>query len=341
MLPYFEYTEFDLSFYEKYLRSRIPSKIFDVHVHMNLPEHIEKVPAERWFSDWALECGRLLPCDDAYACAREIFPETEYSIAGFPWPIKEADIEGNNRYLAEMRKKGKCSPFMTVKPGWDQESIDKALTKGGFVGFKPYPDMVSGLKGADISIFSFLPHEQWEILNRHKKAVMLHLPRKGRFSDNDNVRELLEIRQKYPDITIIIAHFGRSFCPYYLKNGLSKMKGAEGFYFDTSAVLNPEVYDIAFSEISTDRILFGSDMPIPFFHGRRTWTEKDYKNLCREKYSWNKDGHEPPEIEKKYTLFIYEQMKSMLDAVERNGLNDNQKLGIFFKNAKKALKLRG
>lgn len=293
MLPYYEYTEFDVNFYKMFLRSRIPSKIFDVHVHINLPEHIEKVPAERWLSDWALECGRLLPCDDAYACARELFPETEYSIAGFPWPIREADIEGNNNYLAEMRKKGKCSPFMTVNPGWDPESIEETLIKDGFAGFKPYPDMVTGVKGADVSIFSFLPHEQWEILNRHKKAVMLHLPRKGRFSDDDNVRELLEIRLKYPDVIIIIAHFGRSFCPHYLKEGLRKMKGAEGFFFDTSAVLNPEVYDIAFSEISTDKILYGSDMPIPFFHGRSTWTDRDYRISAEKNIHGTKTAMSP------------------------------------------------
>jgi hypothetical protein len=28
--------------------------------------------------------------------------------------------------------------------------------------------------------------------------------------------------KRYPDVTVIIAHFGRSFCPYYLKEGLIK-----------------------------------------------------------------------------------------------------------------------
>ncbi len=73
--PYFEKTSLDVRFYEEHLWPRLPPRIFDVHVHLNLPEHVAMVPEERWRSDWALESGHLLPVEDAYACARELFPE--------------------------------------------------------------------------------------------------------------------------------------------------------------------------------------------------------------------------------------------------------------------------
>ena len=339
MQGFFDYTEIDKVFYEKNIGPRLPAEVCDVHVHMNLPEHADMIPEERFLKDWALQCGHILTVDDAYSIAEEIFPGITYRIVGFPWPILEADLEGNNTYLVAMKKAGKCDPFMVVRPEWEPEKVEKDLIENGFVGFKPYPDMVTGEKGADVSIFTFFPHEQWEILNRNKLAVMLHLPRKGRFADDDNVRELDEVRQKYPEVTIIIAHFGRSFCPYYLKEGLRKLNGAEGFYFDTAAVLNPGVYDVAFNEISADKILFGSDMPIPLMHGRRTWTDREYKNYCREEYVWNKDSHEPPEIEKNYTLFLYEEIKAILDGIEKAGLSEGQKKGIFRDNSMRALKL--
>ncbi len=339
MVPYFEYTQVDRDFYSRYIRPRLPEGVFDVHVHLNLPEHIAMVPEERWLSDWALECAHLLTCDEAYDYAKKLFPQTRYSIAGFPWPIREADMGENNRYLERMHKEGKISPFMTVKPEWDPETVERVLLEGNFVGFKPYPDMVSGVKGADISINTFFPPHQWEILDRNKKAVMLHLPRKGRLADDRNVRELKQLRQRYPDVTLIIAHFGRSFCPYYLREGLRKLSDFDGFYFDTSAVINPEVYDIALSHISTDRILYGSDMPVTLWHGRRTWSERDYRNLCREDFTWNKE-HEPPEIEKGYTLFLYEEIRVILDAIERHNLSIEQKEAIFSYNAKRALKIR-
>lgn len=339
MLPYFEKTSMDIQFYKKFLKSRLPAKIFDVHVHINLKQHVENVPEEKINSDWALQCGIMLPWEDAYNNAKELFPDAEYTIAGFPWPINEADIEGNNGYLAGLKAKGKLHPFMGVRPEWDCEDIEKTLMEGGFAGFKPYPDMVAGIKGADISIYEFLPQEQLRILNRHKKTLILHLPRKGRLADDKNVRELMEIRQEYPDIVIIIAHFGRSFCPIYLKEGIEKLKGAEGFYFDTAAVINPEVYDYAFNHISSDKILYGTDAPIFYWHGKRKWTEREYHNLCRESYKWNK-LHELPEVENKYTFFLYEQMRSILDSLDKNGMGEADKEKIFYKNTIEALKIK-
>lgn len=337
LLSNFDYTEIDRSFYEKHIKSRIPPRIFDVHVHINLEEHIAMVPEERWYSDWALECGHLLPCDDAHSIAKELFPDSRYEIAGFPWPINEADLAGNNQYLAKMGAEGKLKPFMCVKPEWEPDYIERTLVEGGFVGFKPYPDMVTDVKGADISIFGFLPHEQCKILDRYGKAVMLHLPRKERIADRDNIRELLELRQRYPNITIIIAHFGRSFCPIYLRKGLKRMGDVRGFYFDTSAVINPEVYDVALDFIDPSKILFGTDMPITLWHGKQKWRRKRYINIPREEFTWKK--LRKPKEEPFYNLILYEQVRSILDAFERNRLGKEEKEGIFYGNAIRALKL--
>jgi predicted TIM-barrel fold metal-dependent hydrolase len=252
-------------------------------------------------------------------------------------PVKEADLRENNRYLADEQSKEKLTAFMCIKPKWSDEEIEKGLEEQGFLGVKPYPDMVSGVKGADISIFDFMPPHQWEILNRHRKAVMLHLPRKERLPADENIRELKQIRQKYPDLVIIVAHFGRSFCPFFLEEGLRKLGDADGFFFDTSAVLNPDVYDIAFTRLNPEQILFGTDMPISLFHGKREWTDRTYINLSSEDYSWNTDRRSPEE-EAAYTLFIYEQVRAMLDAIERNGLSDDMKECIFFHNTERLLR---
>jgi predicted TIM-barrel fold metal-dependent hydrolase len=333
---YFELTDFDNEFYRDYIASRLPSTIFDVHVHINLPKHVEMVPEERILSDWALECGRILPYEDARDSASKLYPNIDYAMAALPWPIREADLNGNNQYLAQLRAERKLVAFMGVKPEWDREEVERELVEGGFVGFKPYPDMVAAVKGADVGIFEFFPQEQWEILERHSKAVMLHLPRKQRLADDGNVRELLEARAKYPNVTIIIAHFGRSFCPCFLEKGLRKIGSPDAFYWDTSAVINPAVYDVALTTIDPERILYGSDMPILLWHGKREWTERKYHNLCRENFSWNRDRRSPEE-ESRYTMFLYEQMRAILDAVDRHNLMEFQKRGIFGENARRLL----
>ena len=339
MTAYISKTYIDEAFYREHIRGRLPQSIFDIHVHLNLPEHISMVPASRWLTDWALECGHLLTYEDAVACAKALYPDAQYEIAGFPWPIREADMPANNAYLARLSQERLLSPFMVVRPEWPTEEIEKTLLDGKFVGFKPYPDMHTGVKGADISIFDFFPHEQWALLDRHRRAVMLHLPRRNRIADDDNIRELLEARNRYPDVTIIVAHFGRAFCPIYLKHGLNKLGDVRGFYFDTTAVINPDVYDLAFSNIPITNILYGSDMPILLWHGKREWTEREYINLCREPFTWNQERRSPEE-EARYTFFLYEQMRSILDALDRNGFSEEDKAGVFAVNAKKALRLQ-
>jgi predicted TIM-barrel fold metal-dependent hydrolase len=336
MTPYFTLRERDRAYYRDRIEPRLPRRMLDVHVHANLPAHVAMVRPERWLSDWALETGHLLPVPDAYACARELFPGAEYFINAFPWPIKEADLRSNNAYLSRLQAEGAISAMMCVKPDWDPEEVERDLVNGGFMGFKPYPDMVSGTKGAEMSIYDFVPRRQWAILEKHRKAVMLHIPRKGRFADPDNARELGEIRQAYPSVSIIIAHFGRSFCPLYLEQGLANLGNAEGFYFDTSAVTNPGVYDIAFARLDPSRILFGTDMPITLFRGKQEWTERDYVILTSEPYTWNK-VRKPPEVEARYTIYVYEEVGAILDALERNGLGEREKESVFWGNALRAL----
>lgn len=113
---------------------------------------------------------------------------------------------------------------------------------------------------------------------------------------------------------MIIAHFGRSFCPYYLRKGLTGTGGAEEFYFDTSAVIDPATYDLAFSRIFKDH------------------------NLCRERFSWN-TLHGPPEVEATYTFFLCEQMRVILDAVEHHRFSKTETEGLLWGNARRALKL--
>ena len=93
---------------------------------------------------------------------------------------------------------------------------------------------------------------------------------------------------------------------------------------------------LAFEKIPLTNILYGSDLPILFWHGKREYTEKQYTNLCRENYSWNKHL-DSPENEEKYTLFIYEQLRAILDAADMTGLDNKNKEAIFYDNAYRLL----
>jgi hypothetical protein len=80
-------------------------------------------------------------------------------------------------------------------------------------------------------------------------------------------------------------------------------------------------------------------MPITLWHGKREWTERDYVNICRENFTWKKI-YRSKEEEARYTVFLYEEVRSILDMIDKKNLGDEAKNKIFFENAMKALKLQ-
>lgn len=332
--PYFYKTENDAAYYEKYLRSRLPEKILDMHSHMNLPEHVADIPASRINSDWALQAGFRMTADEAREYAHQLFETVDYSFVGFPFPILEADLRSNNRYIAACATNGKIKAgLMAVTPDLTAANLKIQLENGGFAGIKPYPDFVGAGKGSEVSIFDFLPREQIQTVWKLNKCILLHLPRAGRMADENNVRELREILSEFPGIRLIVAHLGRCFNKCYF------VQAAEGLgadldklWFDTSAVTNPQVLRLAFTLLDPEKIMFGLDLPIFLWHGTRRWTEKTYVNLCRENLPWKRDI-DPPELQEQYTFFVYEQVRNLLDAMDRCGWSEQQMRNYFYHNA--------
>ena len=90
------------------------------------------------------------------------------------------------------------------------------------------------------------------------------------------------------------------------------------------------MYKLAFEELPEERILYGTDAPIMLWHGKRRWTFDKYINLVREEFSWN-THEEGIEAERRYTLFIYEQMRSILDNIEELEMGETfkRKLDVY------------
>ena len=331
---YFHYTDIDREFYERRIKGRMPKTFVDSHSHMNLPEHTVDIPPERLADDWALQNGLLMSAEDAKLYYGTMFPDQQWNITSFPFPVKEAHLEDNNDYVAQCARDGKIKyGLMCIKPEYSTDYIIKEYREKGFSGLKPYPDMVSGQKGAEIGIFEFMPHEQFAMAEKEKMPIVMHLPRAGRMPDDGNIRELREIRQKYPDLTMVIAHCGRCYTPYHFGIALDKLgEDAKGFHFDTAAVLNPAVIEMALDRLDYRKILFGTDQPIFLWHGYRNWTDTKYINLAREDFPWNVHK-EDPEIQKGYTLFVYRQIDNILTVLEEKGMGEDVKNAIFHENA--------
>jgi predicted TIM-barrel fold metal-dependent hydrolase len=333
---YFHYTDLDRRFYEEHLKTRMPARFLDAHTHINLPEHIVDVPPERIADDWALQNGLHMTAEDAAYYYHTLFPDQQWAITAFPFPVKEVHLDDNNDYVAKCAKEGKIAyGLRCIRPEDSCERIERDMTEKQFSGLKPYPDLVSGKKGSEIGIYQFLPHEQLALAERKGYPIVLHLPRAGRMPDENNLRELREIRQKYPNIVIIIAHCGRCYTPWHFERALDGMgEELRGYYFDTAAVANPEVLRMALARVERGHLLFGTDEPIFLWHGYREWTKTQYFNVAREDFPWNKN-RKSPEEEAGYTFFVYRQIDNLLTELERAHLGEEGKNEVFLRNAQR------
>lgn len=322
--------------YREQILPWLPEEIIDCHVHVGLPEHFGPIGPERIAAMLAIEVADSFAWHDLKASFEMLFCDRKVSSLTFGLPYREVDIEAANSYVLG----GAISPdynstalAMTL-PQWNEDKIE-SLLDSGFAGLKPYPDLALGGSN-ECSIYDFLPKSHLEVLNRRGGVLMLHLPRKGRLADPNNIRELLEIRQAYSSIKLIVAHIGRSYCLPTAKAGLPHFANDPGVYFDTAANLNADVFEYALDTIGPDRILYGSDLPITLMRGVREHVGDKYINYTDGPYSWN-TNRKSHDIEANYTYYLYEEIIAITKAIERCGLGKEAAEKIFYSNCAQIL----
>lgn len=313
----------DIRFYEEYLKDWLPSLIVDAHVHVGLQDNCGTVTEERLRANWAMEVGAFQSWEDLAKGYEILFPDSRVFALAFGIPFQEVDSDGENSYLlqASMQNPDCLRPLALVRPDWPSEKVE-ALLASGFVGLKPYPDFAT--EGhREVSIFSFLPHSHLKALDAAGGILMLHIPRAGRLADEDNIREIFEIRQHYPSVRMIVAHVGRAYTLPNARAGLKAFDGAEGIFFDISANLNAEVFRLAIDTLGPQWLVYGSDLPITYMRGVREYDGDNYINFTDEPYSWN-TNRKSSEEESRYTFYLYEEINALRLAVESAGLGKRE-----------------
>ena len=321
----------DLEVYRE-LRNWLPPNVFDCHVHVSLARHCGQISPERMKKNWAMEVACEMSWDDLWTHYERLFPDQRLRVIAFGNVYREVDLDSNNEYILSgvRNSDGRAYGLFAVAPQWAANKTAEAFAQG-FVGIKPYPDL-AGKDDDEISIFEFVPHEHLSVVNEHAGVLMLHLPRKGRLADPENIRELLEIRERYPAIRIVVAHIGRAFTMPTVEKGLPHFADVPGLFFDIAANLNADVMEYALGIVGPDRLLFGSDLPITLMRGMREHIGETYINYTDGPYSWNVN-RKSPEEEARYTYFLYEELLALKAAIERAGLKHDAVHKIMYENA--------
>ncbi len=325
--------ERDLAIYERELKSFLPSKIFDAHVH--LFDDSCKIPGAKLSPKSSYrKFGGVFTIEQYLDWARERLPEQEIYINSFGSPSSEMDRDAAASYSGRISDKLRFFGMALVSPHDSVELVERRVTSNRLVGYKPYLNYVDWKPAAEVTIDDMLTAAQMEYADKSGLIIMLHIPRPMRLSDPVNQSQMVELCRRYPGARIVFAHIGRA---YYLENVMGFLDGIAACgnaWIDTSMVNHEGVLEYAFRRFPKDRILFGSDAPIAMLYGKSVEINNQYAYLMGEDYEIGTSIYDSKQAVC-FTTFYYEQLRGIKLAAARAGLGDADVERIFHGNAHK------
>ena len=337
-----EYNDRDRKYWDEHFESRLPHSIIDAHIHLDCAEfHYEEMTDEMRRQYWVSEVNSPLTAEELDYADRLVYPGRDVQHLVFGFPSLELDIDRSNDYISAQASKRHWPALTMLIPQWTPDRLEKELAKPNIIGVKPYYALIGRSPETrdeyiEANIFDFMPHPLLEVLNDKRAWVTLHVPKAGRLPDPNNILQIKELRKRYPDIILVIAHIGRCYSKEHAVEGISQLAEDEGLYFDSSAVINPEAHTAALKLIGPDRLIYGSDNPIFYMRGRRQIEGLKYINRTSYPFFFNK-VREPEDVEKNYTLMMYEDINSVLSACDVCGCGEAGDIEKIFHGTAKRL----
>jgi uncharacterized protein len=346
MRDLFEIKQSDVCFYENNLRHFLPDKMIDIHTHIWLDEFRDASGSEIIRSaKWHSMVARDNSIEDLLQTYRLMFPDKRITPMVFGYPENDINLELNNSYVKQCADKYRVPSLMLAYPQWSGREMEEKIIAGEFLGIKVYLNYAPAYIPQDeIRVFDFLPHHQMEVVNSCGMIVMLHIPRSKRIKDPVNLAQIIEITKRYPKIKLIIAHVGRAYCNEDLGDAFEVLSGtgAENLYFDFSANTNQYIFEQTIKTFGTERILFGSDLPILRMRSHRICEGGKYINLVPkgmygdvsgDSHMREVEGREADNL----TFFMYEELNAFKRAAQAMRLTTKEIEDVFYNNAAKLI----
>ena len=210
------------------------------------------------------------------------------------------EIEGNNRLLRLAEKNEKIIPLVTCQPGLGSADNIKILLEEN-------PNKIFGLKfhpkQLNLAANDKLYEPYLELAQKEKLPCLFH----SGSEHYSNPQNIYEMAKKYPDVKVVIAHWGAEEGGNYdkvtdiiiesVKTKNSKVY-ADISWVDCNNVEKPNLKKIITrlkEENALDRVMFGSDAPLGRFgqKGEKdsshlkayTKTIDDIKNMIKKEFS--------------------------------------------------------
>ena len=241
------------------------------------------------------------------------------------WPKLDLGLESDEDILEQ---------FVAHTPELEQE-----IRKGGFLGLKSYLSLSPKyLPEAEIRIFDFFPKAQLKKMDELGAIVMLHIPRNGRLKDPVNLAQIMEIKQEFPNIRLIIAHIGRAYTREDVGNAFETLDKAPDLMYDFCANCCEYAITEVLRHAGPKHVMYGTDMPILRMRTHRIEENGTYINLVPPGlYGDPKQDRHLREVSaeeaEKITFFLYEELLAFKRACKTLGLTKQDVEDIMFNNA--------
>lgn len=269
------------------LRSFLPERIFDMHMHIASRESAPTVM--RVGSMWAQvgeqvdmdsylrDQGRLFP--DAKVVRANMIPMPDVSMKEPNAPCREA---ATRLVVAQLEKHPECVGQAMVLAGDTRQDIERQLVHPNIRGLKCYHQTAPGENTADCTIPQYLPEAAWEVANERGLCITLHLVRRLSLADPENLNYICTMAAKYPNARLILAHAARGFAAWTAVETVGQLAVYPNIYFDLSAVCEVPAICQILKTCGHKRVFWGSDYAISMMRGKCVSVGQDFVWLYGE-----------------------------------------------------------
>lgn len=335
----FEVTAYDKKIWEEELKDFLPEKMFDIHTHVWLDKFLDKTPKPGYVKrevTWPKLVALDNSIEDLQETYRLMFPGKDVKAMMF---TSRGGWEENNNYVSESSKKTGWPALYYSDPCESAAELEAHILNGHFLGVKSYLNRTPMyLPEAEIRVFDFFPKEHCEVLNRLGGIAMLHIPRHGRLKDPVNIHQILEMKEKYPRIRLIIAHIGRAYTSFDVGDAFDSLDKAPDLMYDFCANCCEYAITEVLRHAGPKHVMFGTDMPILRMRTHRIEENHTYINLVPP--GLYGDPSQDPHLREvsaeeaeKITFFAYEELLAFKRAAKTLNLSRQDIEDVMYNNA--------
>ena len=327
----FTVTNDDVDFFNRHLRNFVPTESFDSHAHFYENSHLGNTLNDNYLKyrpnpgGWAAYQKHLKMLMGDRAPQGGLF---------FAMPRKDVNMRAANEFVAEqVSQSDKLRGLLLIHPKDDPDHVNQQITDQGFVGIKVYLTYADRDDPYNADIEEFLPDWAWEIADKNRLVIMLHMVKPRAIADTLNQQYIREHCLRYPNANLILAHCARSFNSGHILEGLDSLRGLENIFFDNSAICEPQPVEEILKIFGPSRLLFGTDFPVSMLRGRAVSTADGFLWLGQGNVDWSTAAFG------NNTVLGLESILALKHGCQRMNLIDTDIERIFFQNAYQLFKI--